>query len=201
MISNLLSRLSGLLGSVLGWLSRRASPKSSNSIPSTSLNLARVIRMLEFEEGRRNEPYKDSLGYWTIGIGHLIDERKGGSLPSWAQDELDRTGRLSDASVDKLLEDDIIFVMDQLEKYLPWASSLDQIRYTVLLDMTFQMGIGNEEKGTGLLGFKNTLRYIKDGNYEQAATNMGVSLWYRQTPNRANRRIKEMRTGEFHQYH
>ncbi len=150
--------------------------------------------MLGVEEGRRNEPYKDSEGHWTIGIGHLIDPRKGGSLPPWAQAELDATGRLSDASVDRIFEDDLGSATRQIERNIPWALMLDDVRYLVLVDMCFQMGIG------GLLGFENTLRHVREGNYDQAATNMKASLWRRQTPNRANRRIEEMRSGVFHEY-
>lgn len=150
--------------------------------------------MLRNEEGVKHQPYQDHLGYWTIGVGHLTDERKGGSLPEWAQAELDRTGRLSDASVDKLLEDDIIKVVNQLEDKIWWSVNLDPVRYTVLLDMAFQMGIN------GLLGFKNTLAMIENDDYDRAADGMLNSLWARQTPNRAKRRSDEMRTGVFHDY-
>lgn len=150
--------------------------------------------MLRSEEGVRYVPYKDHLGYETIGVGHLMDPRKGGSLPDYAQVELDRNGILEEATIDRLLEDDIMAAVEQLDRNLPWAESLDEVRYTVLLDMCFQMGIG------GLLGFENTLRHVREGNYEQAATNMKASLWRRQTPNRANRRIEEMRSGVFHEY-
>lgn len=30
--------------------------------------------------------YQDSLGYWTIGVGFLIDGRKGGRLPDAVRD-------------------------------------------------------------------------------------------------------------------
>ena len=198
-ISNLLSRLKSSSTQDTQSPSQESPPSSSGSesptkLPSGNPNLSRVMRMLSAEEGRRNKPYKDSLGYLTVGVGHLIDPRKGGSLPPWAQVELDAAGRLSDASVDKLLEHDIINAVEQLDRNLPWAESLDEVRYTVLLDMCFQMGIG------GLLGFENTLRHVHEGNYEQAATNMKASLWRRQTPNRANRRIEEMRSGVFHEY-
>ena len=150
--------------------------------------------MLRNEEGVKHQPYQDHLGYWTIGVGHLIDERKGGSLPEWAQAELDSTGRLSDASVDKLLEDDIIKVVNQIEDKLWWSVNLDPVRYAVLLDMAFQMGIN------GLLGFKNTLAMIESGDYSKAADGMLSSLWAKQTPNRARRRSQEMRTDIFHDY-
>lgn len=138
--------------------------------------------MLRNEEGVRYKPYKDHLGYWTIGVGHLIDPRKGAE---WIE------GPLTDAQVDALLDEDIA----KVERGLPeWMRELDPVRYAVMVDMAFQMGVA------GLMGFKNTLRFVMEGNYTQAADNMQQSLWYRQTPNRANRRIKEMRTGQYHKY-
>lgn len=155
--------------------------QSSPSRPSTS-NRSRLIEMLRHEEGVRYKPYKDHLGYWTIGVGHLIDPSKGAK---WIE------GPLTDAQVDALLDEDIA----KVERGLPeWMRDLDPVRYAIMVDMAFQMGVA------GLMGFKNTLANVRAGRYTQAADNMQQSLWYRQTPNRANRRIKEMRTGQYHKY-
>lgn len=153
--------------------------------------MPRLITMLRNEEGVKNKPYQDHLGYWTIGVGHLMDERKGGSLPDWAMAELTSNGKLTDESINRLLEEDINRTINHLPE---WMSGLDPVRYGVMVDMAFQMGVN------GLLGFNNTLHYIRQGSYNLAANNMQQSLWYRQTPNRATRRIKEMRTGEYHKY-
>lgn len=150
--------------------------------------------MLRNEEGVRNKIYKDHLGYDTIGVGHLVDKRKGGSLPSWAWDELNREGKLSDKSIDKLLESDINTVVEGINKHLPWALGLDEVRYGVLVDMAFQMGV------QGLLGFKNTLAMIEKGDYAGASQGMLHSKWCGQTPNRCERRREEMRHGIFHEY-
>lgn len=193
-----------MFGQLSRWISKLISilmPSGTSGTPSPSVpypqsmsSRSLLIEMLRNEEGVRYEPYKDHLGYWTVGVGHLMDERKGGSLPKWAETEIAATGRLSNESVNKLLENDLFKVMNEIKHNIPWAEDLDDVRYGVLVDMTFQMGIG------GVLGFKNTLAHIHAGRYTQAADNMQQSLWYRQTPNRANRRIKEMLTGEYHQY-
>lgn len=43
-----------------------------------------LASLLTSDEGRVPHAYQDHLGYWTIGVGHLIDRRKGGvaELPS-----------------------------------------------------------------------------------------------------------------------
>jgi lysozyme len=57
--------------------------------------------------------------------------------------------------------------------------------------MSFEMGVD------GLMGFKNTLKMIEQGDYEAAAENMLNSLWAKQTPARANRMAEQMRTGQW----
>jgi lysozyme len=39
-----------------------------------------IVSILEKEEGFVPHVYKDHLGYWTIGHGILVDERKGGGI-------------------------------------------------------------------------------------------------------------------------
>ena len=154
----------------------------------------------------RNKPYFDHLGYETIGVGHLMDKAKGGSLPDWAQQELNQFGQLSNKTINRLLEEDVIKAVKDLNREIPWATTLSEVRYGVLLDMTFQMGIGrkpNKEKGvkgTGLQGFQNTLAMIERGDYAGAAEGMKNSAWYKQTPNRCNRRREEMRSNVYHKY-
>ena len=128
--------------------------------------------LLERHEGRVAHAYQDSLGYWTIGVGHLIDKRKGGSLP--------------DHIVEALLEWDIYEHQKELDAALPWAKNLSEVRYAVLLDMAFNLGV------KGLLGFENTLAYIQEGNYPAAARGMLRSKWAEQVKGRAVRLAKMM---------
>ncbi len=39
-----------------------------------------ITQQLRRDEGEVLHAYQDSLGYWTIGIGVLIDKRKGGGI-------------------------------------------------------------------------------------------------------------------------
>ena len=136
------------------------------------MNLA---RMLEDEEGRKRSAYQDHLGFWTIGIGRLIDTRKGGGL--------------SDDEIDYLLANDIKAKTAEVAKALPWISTLNGARQAVLIGMAFQMGT------EGLLAFKNTLAKIQAGDYAGAAEHMALSKWATQTPARAKRMAKQMETG------
>ena len=136
-----------------------------------------LIQQLKNEEGSVPHAYQDSLGFWTIGVGRLIDERKGGLL---YPDE-----------IDYLLQNDIKRKTDGLNDALPWFHLLDEARQAVLIQMAFQMGV------KGLLAFSTTLSHVRVGRYAEAAVAMLESLWARQTPERAARMSKQMETGEW----
>jgi lysozyme len=129
------------------------------------------------DEGVVNHAYADSLGFLTIGVGRLIDKRRGGGL--------------SPEEVEFLLTNDITVMSAAVLKTLPWSSKLSEPRLAVLINMAFQLGIG------GLLEFKRTLGSIEDGQYSEASMEMLDSLWAQQTPERAKRLAKQMLTGEW----
>lgn len=137
----------------------------------------KLRRLLSEHEGRIPHAYKDSLGYLTIGVGHLIDERKGGRLPEHI--------------IDALLDYDIEEHTRPLYEALPWMHDLDPVRQAVLCDMSFNLGV------QGLLKWKNTLRDVQEGRYASAAIRMRASLWARQVKSRAVRLSKMMETGEW----
>lgn len=135
-------------------------------------------RQLRGDEGEVLHAYPDSLGYLTIGVGRLIDKRKGGGI--------------SPEESAFLLDNDLMEIVKDVTTHLPWAAlQLSEARLAVLCNMCFQLGIEN------LLGFHNTLDAIKAGDYDHAADMMLESKWATQTPNRAKRLSEQMRTGEW----
>ena len=136
-----------------------------------------VIEQLRSEEGEILHAYQDHLGYWTIGVGIMIDKRKGGGITK--------------EESTYLLLNRVLAIQRKIETALPWTASLNPARKAVLTGMAFQMGID------GLLGFKDTLRYISAGDYKRAARNMRASKWAKQTPGRADRMATQMETGEW----
>lgn len=137
-----------------------------------------LVRQLRGDEGIESCAYQDHLGYWTIGIGRLIDRRKKGA-------------GLRPVEIDFLLSNDIADRTTELGQRLSWFSRLDPVRQGVLLNMSFQLGVN------GLLAFRQALGAVERGNYEAAAQHMLDSLWARQTPERAQRMARQMRTGEW----
>lgn len=137
--------------------------------------ITELTAQLTRDEGRERSAYQDHLGFWTIGVGRLIDKRKGGGL--------------RDDEIDYLLRNDINDRIDQLGRRIPWFLELDGARQGVLLNMSFQMGVD------GLLAFKTTLARVRAGNFSGAASGMLNSLWATQTPERAQRLATQMETG------
>lgn len=139
--------------------------------------LNNVRDLIEFHEGNVPHAYQDSLGYWTIGVGHLIDKRKGGKLP--------------ESIVDALLDWDIKEHSRDLFRALPWIMDLDEVRKAVLVDMSFNLGVA------GLLQFKNTLAAVKESRWNDAARGMLASRWASQVGARALRLADMMRSGRW----
>ena len=134
-----------------------------------------LIQQLRRDEGEVLHAYADSLGYTTIGIGRLIDKRKGGGI--------------TPEEAAYLLNNDVDKRQDELLRRAPWMALLDQARFGVMLNMAFQLGVD------GLLGFKSTLEMVRTGDYAGAAAGMLHSRWANQTPERAKRLSVQMETG------
>lgn len=120
--------------------------------------------------------YKDSLGYDTIGYGHLV--KSGENFDNG----------LTDKEADALLLVDIgnaRVEVDRLRLDLPIGSNWND--FMVL--MVFQLGI------TKTLQFKRFITALRAGNYATAIAEVKDSNWYRQTPNRVNKMIDDVLKG------
>lgn len=142
---------------------------------NTPINLR---QQLVRDEGRVAHAYQDSLGFWTIGVGHLIDKRRGGGLP--------------DHIIDALLDHDVAAKTEAVLAAFPWAARLTIPRFSVLVNMAFQLGI------TGLSQFKQALGHLEAGDYEAAATAFLDSKVAReQTPERWARHAEQIRSNQW----
>lgn len=118
---------------------------------------------------------------WTVGFGFT----HGVSLDS----------RMNRITAERKLEQEILDVDSALSKVLSWYKEATYVVKTVLINMAFNLGI------KGLLGFRNTLMFISQKNYEQAARNMTQSLWFRQVGRRAVELTERMRTQKISEDH
>lgn len=139
-----------------------------------------LIEDLKRDEGLRLNAYQDTVGVWTIGYGHAHVQP--GTV--WNQQK-----------AEEVLKQDVLEHNAKLAAALPWINGLDPVRRRVLQNMAFNLGVGDAQKRTGLLGFRNTLEYVRTGQYEKAAAGMLASKWAKQVKGRAVRLAEQMRTG------
>ena len=143
-------------------------------------------------EGLRLKPYRCSAGKLTIGYGHNIDAKPlSGDIGAYFK----RTGCITEGMAGVLLENDLADAKARLFKRLPWVAQLDAVRQMVLVDMTFNMGLGQVGK-SGLLSFTHTLALIKEGKFVEAAGAMQQSAWHKQTGRRAVKLCAMMKAGK-----
>lgn len=139
-----------------------------------------LIADLKRDEGLVLKAYQDTVGVWTIGYGHAHVQP--GTV--WTQEQAEAALRQDVAKHNK-----------ELDEALPWAIRLDPVRRRVLQNMAFNLGLGSAVTGKGLLGFKNTLEFVRTGQYDRAADGMLASKWAKQVKGRADRLAQQMRTG------
>lgn len=125
-------------------------------------------------EGRIPYAYPDNLGFLTIGVGCLIDQRKG--------------GRLCDEAIDVQLEHDLKGARERAAA-LAGFDQCNEVRQAVLISMCFQLG--------SLAAWTHFRNALSAGDYNAAADAGLDSLWARQTPQRAQRQMQMLRTGEW----
>lgn len=132
-----------------------------------------IKKMIIAHEGIRTKPYKDSLGLWTVGIGHLIGDGK--TLPpAWNRE-------FSMDEVMALFEKDYEKHKKQAQSNVPGFSKYDSVGQGALIDLTFNMGPGWPRK------FPNTSKKLAAGDTDGAARGLEDSLWYQQVKSRGPR--------------
>ena len=128
---------------------------------------------IKSNEGFSSKPYKDQLGYLTIGYGHLI-------LPN---ENILLKKQIHKKELEEIFEKDFKKALSNFNNTFK-SFTLNKKESELLIEMIFQLGI------KGCLKFKNLIKNIKKGNKHLVCFDMMDSLWYKQTPNRVNALIK-----------
>jgi lysozyme len=121
--------------------------------------LNELIDELKDDEGFEGMPYKDILGYDTIGFGTLLPLTR-----------YEATMLLKARLEDKIRE---------LNSAKPIIKTMPHKVRKVLYNMAYQLGT------TKLLQFKRMWIAVEKEDWEEMAIEMKDSRWYKQTTNRA----------------
>lgn len=147
----------------------------------TPLSENEVKAMIKRHEGFRDKPYKDSLGLWTVGVGHLIGDGK--SLP----DAWNRT--FSYDEINDMFEKDFAEHKSAASR-ISGYNKFNTTGQGGLIDLTFNMG---SRKFPG--EFPNTSKAIAKGDGSGTAAGLIDSKWYTQVGDRAPEIVDLMRSG------
>ena len=154
------------------------------------MNHERLLESVKRHEGYRDEPYRDHLGNWTVGVGHLIHHiqlsalvnfRTLGDLLNWIADR---------ETHEHWLRSDLLQAESDARRYIGEAwDSLSDARREVLVEMAFQLGAERLGK------FQKLREAILARTWVRAEAEMLDSLWSRQTPKRAKELASRMLEG------
>jgi GH24 family phage-related lysozyme (muramidase) len=98
------------------------------------------IKLIKHFEGVRNRPYRDAIGLWTCGVGHLIGDGK--QLP----DSYNKT--FTDKEVDDLLRKDLARFERGVTMLFPVSYRFTQGMFDALCSFAFNLGIGALQRST-----------------------------------------------------
>ena len=118
-------------------------------------------------EGFSAKPYKDQLGFLTIGYGHLILSNEKNLI----QEQINKS------KLEKIFLEDFENAKKDFNIFFK-KKKFNNKTTELLIEMIFQLGLRN------VLKFKKLLKYLKKGNRYLVCFEMMNSLWYNQTPNR-----------------
>lgn len=120
------------------------------------MNYELLEKSIKKSENLSLKPYLCPKGHITIGWGRNL-----------------KLNGISKSEADLMLRNDILNIKLELEDKLPIFKKLDDIRQNVLLEMAYNMGVPN------LLEFKNTIKYLKNNDFEGASYEMLNSKWHK----------------------
>jgi|TARA_R100001510_G_C7600652_1_gene167346 lysozyme len=139
------------------------------------MNIELCKAEIKRHEGEVLEIYEDSLGYKTLGIGHLCQPED--PEYSWAVGT-----KVSQEVVNMYYEQDFqkhyqetVHVYGSYEDF----KNLPEPIQRVLVNMCFNLG------GTRFSKFKNMLKACKENNWQEMARQMQDSRWYYQVGRRS----------------
>ena len=144
------------------------------------MNIDRVQRQLEIDEGVKFEIYEDHLGYPTFGVGHLVLK----SDPEYGMP----IGSLVDSDrVNSAFKHDLAVAISECSiLYTMWESYPEEVQ-EVLVNMLFNLGRPRLSK------FKNMNKAIASSDWKLASIEGIDSLWYQQVGARAERLMTRLR--------
>ena len=137
------------------------------------MNYRELKKRIKKNEGFSLKPYKDQLGYLTIGYGHLI-------LPNETYLLKTKTNK---AQLNSIFNQDFERAFGDYKRFIKQKNHNRKDK-ELLIEMVYQMGAKR------VLKFKKLISNMKQNKKHLVCFEMMDSLWYTQTPNRVKNLIR-----------
>ena len=144
------------------------------------MDIEKLRKQLEIDEGIVHEIYLDHLGYPTFGIGHLVRQED----PEFGADV---GTKVDEARCIEAFESDLESVLSDCKILYPNFDDLPEEAQQIIANMMFNMGRPRLTK------FKMMKDAVDNGDWNEAADQMVDSRWYAQVGKRAERLVDRMR--------
>ena len=144
------------------------------------MNINKLRRQLEIDEGVKYEVYLDHLNKKTFGIGHLV-------LDKDPESKMEVGDPVSERRVEEAFDKDIQSVIDDCQKLYSNFNAMPEECKQITANMMFNMGLPK------MKAFKKMNAAIENEDYLKASEEMIDSKWYRTVPNRADRLVQRMK--------
>jgi len=137
------------------------------------LHYRELKKRIKKNEGFSLKPYKDQLGYLTIGYGHLI-------LPNETYLLKNKTNKLQ---LNSIFDQDFERALGDYKRFIKQKHHNRKDK-ELLIEMIYQMGAKR------VLKFKKLISNMQKNKKHLVCFEMMDSLWYTQTPNRVKNLIR-----------
>ena len=115
-----------------------------------------IKQLLRQEEGVKHELYLDTAGYWTYGVGHLVDHSKIAAF-AWLNSELTKHGTY-EAVTEYWFNKDLETHLKIAQDICPNFNDIGPARQCVIASLAWQFG-------GKLYGYEQTRRLIKANDW------------------------------------
>jgi lysozyme len=126
-----------------------------------------LIENIKESEGFVEHVYNDTLGIPTIGYGFAVKDLI-----------------LDEDIAEQILLRKVKDLAQRVQNKFDWFNTAPDVIKEVVVEMCYQLGL------SGFSKFKKTISYLERKNYLEASKEMLDSKWAKQTPNRAKKLSK-----------
>ena len=134
-----------------------------------------LVEVLKSEEGFRDKIYECTAGVDTIGYGF--------NVKYLSSDEIALNGGvvepMSKEVASMILHKKLKKLIKSVDEIYTWVDNLPGVVKIGVYDMVYQLGLKS------FVGFTNTIKHLKNHDYDKARQNIMNSRWAKQTPKRA----------------